>query len=91
MRIQPKFLTSTERAELMSCVRSHRADHGIARRANAILLLDEGKSCEVIAEFLYLDDDTVRSWIQCAVGTRRTAKGVGTTCPPMRGRAVNPG
>ena len=62
MRIQPKFLTSTERAELMSCVRSHREDHGIARRANAILLLDAGKSCEVIAEFLYLDDDTVRSW-----------------------------
>jgi transposase len=32
------------------------------RRANAILLLDDGKSCQVIAEFLYLDDDTIRSW-----------------------------
>lgn len=62
MRIEPKFLTSSERAELMSCVRRHREDHGVARRANAILLLDEGKSCQLIAEFLYLDDDTVRLW-----------------------------
>ncbi|WP_044039140.1 helix-turn-helix domain-containing protein [Octadecabacter arcticus] len=30
--------------------------------ANALLLLDDGKSCQVIAEFLYLDDDTVRGW-----------------------------
>jgi len=26
------------------------------------LLLDKGKSCAEIAEFLYLDDDTVRGW-----------------------------
>jgi len=25
-------------------------------------LLDDGKSCQLIAEFLYLDDDTVRGW-----------------------------
>lgn len=37
-------------------------DHGIARRANAILLLDNGKSCQLIAEFLYLDDDTICGW-----------------------------
>jgi len=43
-------------------VRSQREDHGIARRANAILLLDDGKSCQAIAEFLYLDDDTIRGW-----------------------------
>ena len=41
-------------------MRSQREDHGVARRANAILLLDDGKSCQVIAEFLYLDDDTIR-------------------------------
>jgi hypothetical protein len=34
----------------------------IARRANALLLLEDGKSCQVIAEFLYLDDDIVRGW-----------------------------
>jgi len=43
-------------------VRRQREDHGIARRANAILLLDAGKSCARIAKFLYLDDDTIRGW-----------------------------
>ena len=60
--IQSGFFSSSERLELESCVRSHREDHGVARRANAILLLDDGKTCQVIAEFLYLDDDTIRGW-----------------------------
>ena len=60
--IRPGFLTFSERRELEDWVRSHREDHGVARRANAILLLDDGKSCQVIAEFLYLDDDTIRGW-----------------------------
>lgn len=58
--IRPGFLSSTERLELEACVRSQREDHGIARRANAILLLDDGESCLQIARFLYLDDDTIR-------------------------------
>ena len=36
--------------------------HGVARRANAILLLDDGWNCEEVARALYLDDDTVRGW-----------------------------
>ena len=36
--------------------------HGVARRANAILLLDDGWNCEDVARALYLDDDTVRGW-----------------------------
>ena len=60
--IRPGFLFSTECLELEACVRSQREGHDIARRANAILLLDDGKSCQVIAEFLYLDDDTIRGW-----------------------------
>ncbi|MCP5086563.1 MAG: IS630 family transposase [Rhodobacteraceae bacterium] len=60
--IRANFLSSDERFELERCVRRQREDHGIARRANAILLLDKGKSCAEIAEFLYLDDDTVRGW-----------------------------
>ncbi|PZX21163.1 hypothetical protein LY10_02045, partial [Planktotalea frisia] len=47
--IRPNFLSPTERLELESCVRSQREDHGIARRANAILLLDDGESCSQIA------------------------------------------
>ena len=38
------ILTSPERRELEACVRSHREDHGVGRRANAIFLLDDGKS-----------------------------------------------
>ena len=37
---------------------------GIARRANAMLLLDDGESCTQIAKFLYLDDDTIRGWYE---------------------------
>lgn len=60
--IKAKFLTPVQRSELEQIVRRPSEDHGVARRANAILLLDDGKSCVEIAEFLYLDDDTVRTW-----------------------------
>jgi transposase len=60
--IRPGFLSSADRIELEACVRRQREDHGIARRANAILLLDDGESCARIAKFLYLDDDTIRCW-----------------------------
>jgi transposase len=60
--IRPNFLSAANRLELEQCLRRHREEYGIARRANAILLLDKGKSCAEIAEFLYLDDDTIRGW-----------------------------
>ena len=60
--IRAGFLSPAERRELLSCVRGHREDHGIARRANVILLLDDGESCVQIAKFLYLGDDTIRGW-----------------------------
>jgi transposase len=37
-------------------------EHRIARRANAIVLLDKGWSCARVAGALLLDDDTVRDW-----------------------------
>src|SRR5271156_6870266 len=40
------------------------AEHRIARRANAIVLLDKGWSCARVAGALLLDDDTVRGWFQ---------------------------
>ena len=60
--IRPKFLSCEDRRALLSCVKCQREDHGVARRANALLLLDDGKSCVEIAQVLYLDDDTVRGW-----------------------------
>ena len=58
------FLRPEARLELERCVRRQREDHGIARRANALLLLDDGESCAQIAKFLYLDDDTIRGWFR---------------------------
>jgi len=60
--IHSNFLSASDRRELLSCVRRQREDHGIARRANALLLLDDGMSCAQIARVLFLDDDTVRGW-----------------------------
>jgi transposase len=62
LMIRSNFLSPEDRRELLSCVRRQREDHGIARRANALLLLDDGKSCVEVAQVLYLDDDTVRGW-----------------------------
>ena len=43
-------------------MKRQREDHDVARRANALLLLDDGKSRVEIALVLYLEDDTVRGW-----------------------------
>jgi transposase len=34
----------------------------LARRANALVLLDDGMSCAAIAKVLLLDDDTISAW-----------------------------
>lgn len=60
--IRANFLSPTQRAELEQIVRRPSEDHGVARRANAILLLDDGWSCVQVGKALYLDDDTVRNW-----------------------------
>jgi transposase len=60
--IRRGFLSTAERKELLPVARDGSAAHRIARRANAILLLDDGLSCEQVAKVLYLDDDTVRGW-----------------------------
>jgi transposase len=59
--IRRGFLSTAERKALLSLARDGSAEHRIAR-ANAILLLDDGLSCERVAKVLYLDDDTVRGW-----------------------------
>ena len=43
-------------------MRRQRESHSATHHANAILLLDDGKSCHAIAEVLYLDDDSIRGW-----------------------------
>jgi transposase len=60
--IRGGFLLPGQRSELRALLRDGRTEQRLARRANAMLLLDDGWSCERTAEALYLDDDTVRSW-----------------------------
>jgi transposase len=62
--IRAKFLSADQRTALEKLVRRTSEPHGPARRANALLLLDDGFSCEAAAKALYVDDDTVRGWYE---------------------------
>jgi transposase len=60
--IRAGFLSATEREELIELARNGLAAHRLARRANALVLLDRGMSCEDVGSVLLVDDDTVRTW-----------------------------
>jgi transposase len=60
--IRAGFLSPVDRADLTSLARDGSAAHRLARRANALVLLDAGWSCEKVALALLLDDDTIRRW-----------------------------
>ncbi len=62
--IRGGFLSIEERAALEAVMGHPSETHGVARRANAVLLLDDGLSCVEVAKGLYLDDDTVRTWLK---------------------------
>jgi len=66
--IRPGFPSSADRIELKAGLRRQREDHGIAGRANAILLLDDGESCARIANFSTL------TTIPSGTGIRATGK-----------------
>ena len=60
--IKPGFLSSSERCALIELARYGLALHREARRANAIVLLDDGMTCDAIARVLLMDGDTIREW-----------------------------
>jgi transposase len=60
--IRPGFLSREERSALTALARDGSVTHRLARRANALVLLDGGMSCEQVAGVLLLDDDTIRRW-----------------------------
>ena len=60
--IRGGFLSREDRADLIALARDGSAAHRLARRANALALLDDGLSCERVAKVLFLDDDTIRKW-----------------------------
>src|SRR5208282_5739667 len=60
--IRSGYLDSESRKDLIELARDGSVPHRLARRANALVLLDDGMSCEAVASVLLLDDDTVRTW-----------------------------
>ena len=62
--IRPGFLDSESRCDLIELARDGSVAHRLARRANALVLLDDGMSCAAVARVLLLDDDTIRTWYQ---------------------------
>ena len=56
------FLDGESRKDLIELARDGLAANRLARRANALVLLDDGMTFEAIARVLLLDDDTIRTW-----------------------------
>lgn len=59
---QEKFLDAESRKDLLDIARDVGSPHRLSRRANALLLLDDGMSYDQVAKVLFIDDDTVRTW-----------------------------
>ena len=60
--IRSGFLDPASRRDLIDLGRDGSVPHRLARRANALVLLDDGMSCGDVARVLLVDDDTVRNW-----------------------------
>jgi transposase len=60
--IRGGFLNAGDRTQLIALARDGSAASRLTRRANALVLLDKGWSCQQVAEALLLNDDTVRGW-----------------------------
>ena len=56
------FLDDGSRRDLIELARDGLAANRLARRANALVLLDGGMTYAAVAKVLLLDDDTVRTW-----------------------------
>jgi hypothetical protein len=60
--VRPGLLCSEERLVLVALARDGPVTHRLARRANALVFLEDGLSCEQVGRLLLLDDDTIRRW-----------------------------
>src|SRR5712692_5646377 len=60
--IRRGFLTEEDRTKLIALARDGSAASRVTRRANALVLLDDGWSCQEVADALLLNDDTIRGW-----------------------------
>ena len=60
--IRGGFLSAEDRSQLIALTRDGSAASRLTRRANALVLLDDGWSCQEVADALLLNDDTIRGW-----------------------------
>jgi len=60
--IRGHFLSEEDRNKLIALARDGSAASRVTRRANALVLLDGGWSCQEVADALLLNDDTIRGW-----------------------------
>src|SRR5450756_1899803 len=60
--IQSGFLSEEDRKALTALARDGSSPCRVSRRANALVLLDKGWSCQQVADALLLDDDPIRGW-----------------------------
>src|SRR6202795_2010338 len=60
--IRGGFLGEEDRNQLIALARDGSAASRMTRRANALVLLDDGWSCQEVADALLLNDDTIRDW-----------------------------
>src|SRR6201997_3513102 len=56
------FLSAEDRGKLVALARDGSAPARVTRRANAVVLLDDGWSCQEVADALLMNDDTIRGW-----------------------------
>jgi len=62
--IRSGFLGEDDRKALLALARDGSTVSRVTRRANAILLLDEGWNCQEVSKVLFFDDDTIRVWMK---------------------------
>ena len=60
--IRGGFLREEDRKALVALARDNLSAGRVTRRANALVLLDDGMSCQEVAKVLLFDDDTIRGW-----------------------------
>jgi hypothetical protein len=60
--IRGGFLSAEDRRHLIALARDGSAAARLTRRANALVLLDDGWTCQEVAAAFLLNDDTIRGW-----------------------------
>src|ERR1700758_3769311 len=60
--IRSGFLSLEDRRQLIALARDGSAASRLTRRANALVLLDDGWTCQQVADALLLNDDTIPGW-----------------------------